>query len=183
MMLSPLTSASTRSTFWMSASLKSSEMRWPVKLDSRRTACAGGCGCGTAAARLGGAGGASGAGAGSTAAARLGGASGGGAGSASAAGGAGGGLGGGGGGGPAAGVGRVRVRGGAAARRDGVGEREARGPRRLGGLRAVQVHAQPRRHREYEIAHVVRRAREPDDEAPARAPHLDLDVAHGERGG
>ena len=55
MMLSPLTSASTRSTFWMSASLKSSEMRWPVKLDSRRTACAGSV-CGSAARCAGGGG-------------------------------------------------------------------------------------------------------------------------------
>ena len=54
MMLSPLTSASTRSTFWISASLKSREMRWPVKVDSWRTGWGGGGACGTEATCAGG---------------------------------------------------------------------------------------------------------------------------------
>src|SRR5439155_1321095 len=134
MMLSPLTSASTRSTFWISASLKSREMRWPVKVDSRRTGWAGGGASGTEATCAGG----------------------------------------------VVQVGddaeRSAVRGDADDRDHVVGEREAGEDGRLGGQRAVQVHHQPRRRGEREVVHVVGRARELDDEAPALAHGFDPDV-------
>jgi hypothetical protein len=78
---------------------------------------------------------------------------------------------------------RAAVGGDAHARDHLVAHREAREDARLGGQGTVQIHHQPRRRGEREVAHVVGLAGELDDEAPALAHGLDPDVAHCERRG